>query len=126
PGWGGLVGALLSLPLGLRLGSGRTVIGAHLLSAAGVLALLVAAAVGPQPVVLILLCLGQALHGLAIGASNSHEMAYRQQITPDELQARTHTTMRWMNRAGGGLLAPVAAVLAARAGGPPGPAGGAA
>ncbi len=115
-GVGGLVGALLSLPLGLRLGSGRTVIGAHLLSAAGVLALLVAAAAGPQPAVLSLLCLGQGMHGLAIGASNSHEMAYRQQITPDELQARTNTTMRSMNRAVVVLLAPVAGVLAEQVG----------
>lgn len=115
-GVGGLGGALLSLPLGLRLGSGRTVIVAHLLSATGVVALLAAAAAGPQPLVLALLCLGQGLHGLAIGVSNSHEMAYRQQITPDELQARTNTTMRSMNRAVVVLLAPVAGVLAEQVG----------
>jgi len=56
------------------------------------------------------------MHGLAIGASNSHEMAYRQQITPDELQARTNTTMRSMNRAVVVLLAPVAGVLAEQVG----------
>ncbi|WP_022918489.1 MFS transporter [Ruania albidiflava] len=115
-GVGGLGGALLSLPLGLRLGSGRTVIVAHLLSATGVVALLAAAAAGPQPLVLTLLCLGQGLHGFAIGVSNSHEMAYRQQITPDELQARTNTTMRSMNRAVVVLLAPVAGVLAEQVG----------
>ncbi len=111
-GVGGLLGALLSLPVGLRLGSGRTVIGAHLLSATGVLTLLAAAAVGPHWAVLLLLGLGHGLHGFAIGLSNSHEMAYRQQLTPDELQARTNTTMRSMNRAVVVLLAPVAGLLA--------------
>lgn len=111
-GVGGLFGALASLPLGRLWGSGPTVIVAHLLSAIGVLALLLAQLPDPIWATLGLLCLGQLLHGFAIGASNSHEMAYRQLITPDELQARTNTTMRSMNRAVVVIVAPVAGVLA--------------
>ena len=111
-GVGGLSGALASLPLGRLWGSGPTVIGAHLLSAIGVLTLLLAQLPDPIGATLVLLCLGQLLHGFAIGASNSHEMAYRQLITPDELQARTNTTMRSMNRAVVVIVAPVAGVLA--------------
>ncbi|WP_147918103.1 MFS transporter [Ruania zhangjianzhongii] len=111
-GVGGLFGALASLPLGRLWGSGPTVIVAHLLSATGVLALLLAQVPEPVWATLVLLCFGQALHGFSIGASNSHEMAYRQLITPDELQARTNTTMRSMNRAVVVIVAPVAGVLA--------------
>jgi hypothetical protein len=35
--------------------------------------------------------------------SNSHEMSYRQLVTPDQLQARTNTTLRSFNRAAVGL-----------------------
>lgn len=115
-GIGGLLGALASLPLGRRLGSGRTVIAAHLISAGGVLLLLAAQGGGSTAAVLGLLCLGQALHGFAIGASNSHEMAYRQLITPDEMQARTNTTMRSINRSVIVVVAPLAGVLAERVG----------
>ncbi|MEZ5193427.1 MAG: hypothetical protein R2734_13620 [Nocardioides sp.] len=44
--------------------------------------------------------------------SNSHEMSYRQLITPDELQARTNTTMRSLNRAVIVIVAPLAGILA--------------
>ena len=117
-GVGGLFGALASLPLGRLWGSGPTVIVTHLLSALGVASLLLASASAPGPgwVAMVLLCLGQLLHGFAIGASNSHEMAYRQLITPDELQARTNTTMRSMNRAVVVVIAPVAGVLAEQVG----------
>jgi hypothetical protein len=47
-----------------------------------------------------------------MGMSNSHEMSYRQLITPDELQARTNTTMRSLNRAVMVVVAPVAGILA--------------
>ena len=59
-----------------------------------------------------LLMLGQGLYGLAMGMSNSHEMSYRQLVTPDELQARTNTTLRSINRAVIVVVAPVAGVLA--------------
>lgn len=44
--------------------------------------------------------------------SNSHEMSYRQLVTPDELQARTNTTMRALNRAVVVMIAPIAGMLA--------------
>ena len=56
--------------------------------------------------------LGQGLYGLAMGMSNSHEMSYRQLVTPDELQARTNTTLRSINRAVIVVVAPIAGVLA--------------
>jgi hypothetical protein len=56
--------------------------------------------------------LGQGLVGLAMGMSNSHEMSYRQLVTPDELQARTNTTLRSLNRAVVVVVAPIAGVIA--------------
>ncbi|SEE97125.1 MFS transporter [Ruania alba] len=111
-GVGALGGAMASLPLGRRLGSGGTVILTHALSTAGVATVLSAQYAGPDWFGIALLCTGQALHGFAMGASNSHEMAYRQAITPDGLQARTNTTMRSMNRAVVVLIAPLAGLVA--------------
>jgi hypothetical protein len=58
------------------------------------------------------LVLGQGLYGLAMGMSNSHETSYRQLVTPDELQARTNTTMRSLNRGVVVIIAPIAGILA--------------
>ena len=60
--------------------------------------------------------LGQACHGFGIGFSNSHEMSYRQALTPDALQARTNTTMRSFNRAVIVVVAPLGGLLAVQAG----------
>ena len=65
-----------------------------------------------RPPRVALLMLGQGLYGLAMGMSNSHEMSYRQLVTPDELQARTNTTLRSINRAVIVVVAPIAGVLA--------------
>ena len=59
---------------------------------------------------------GQAFHGFGIGFSNSHEMSYRQALTPDALQARTNTTMRSFNRAVVVVVAPLGGLLAVQAG----------
>ena len=59
-----------------------------------------------------LLAAGQGLYALAIGMSNSHEMSFRQLVTPDELQARTNTTLRSLNRAVMVVVAPLAGILA--------------
>ncbi|HEY5821396.1 MAG TPA: hypothetical protein VIT20_05445 [Propionibacteriaceae bacterium] len=48
--------------------------------------------------------------------SNSHEMSYRQTLTPDALQARTNTTMRAFNRAVVVVVAPLAGLLAVNTG----------
>ena len=58
------------------------------------------------------LAAGQLCHGWAMGTSNSHEMAFRQSRTPDELQARTNTTLRSLNRAVVVVVSPVAGLLA--------------
>lgn len=123
-GLGGIGGAMASRTVGLRIGNGRTVILAHAISTMGVLVLLAAmpvhqaASVEPNPQLpaVSVLFLGQALHGFAIGLSNSHEMAYRQSITPDAFQARTNTTMRSTNRAVIVVVSPVAGVVAAAVG----------
>ena len=62
------------------------------------------------------LAAGQLLHGWAMGLSNSHEMSYRQALTPDALQARTNTTMRSLNRAVVVVVSPLAGLLAVTAG----------
>lgn len=111
-GIGALFGAAASMPLGTRLGSGGTVIFGHALSTLGVLTLLTASVAPGRALLLVLLCLGQGLHGFAMGTTNSHEMAYRQSITPDGMQVRTNITMRSMNRAVVVVVAPLAGVLA--------------
>lgn len=123
-GLGGIAGALSSGAVGRRVGTGRTVILAHICSAVGVLVLISAglAADGwagngrSTAASAIILFTGMFLHGFGIGLSNSHEMAYRQSITPDRFQARTNTTMRSINRAVIVLVSPVAGFLAAATG----------
>lgn len=61
---------------------------------------------------MVVLAVGQGLFGLAMGMSNSHQMSYRQAATPDELQARTNTSLRSINRAVIVVVAPVAGILA--------------
>jgi MFS family permease len=113
-GIGALVGATITTRVGLLLGTGRTIIVCHVITTAGVL-VMVAAGVGLSewPSVAVLGA-GQLLYGLAMGMSNSHEMSYRQLITPDDLQARTNTTMRSLNRAVMVVVAPLAGSTADR------------
>lgn len=109
-GLGGIIGALCSRTAGEKLGNGRAVILSNVCSASGVLVLLAATVIaGSVPVLFV----GVFLHGFGIGLSNSHEMAYRQSITPDGFQARTNTTMRSMNRAVVVIVSPLAGILAA-------------
>ncbi len=123
-GLGGIAGALSSGAVGRRVGSGRTVILAHVGSAIGVLVLISAelaadgeAGNGRSTVAsAIILFTGMFLHGFGIGLSNSHEMAYRQSITPDRFQARTNTKMRSINRAVIVIVSPLAGFLAAATG----------
>lgn len=108
-GVGAVLGASITTAVGRRLGTGRTIIACHLLSAAGVALMALAGAVGGPAVVL--LAAGQALFGIASGMSNAHETSYRQLVTPDELQARTNTTLRSANRAVIVVVAPLAGLL---------------
>ncbi len=108
-GVGAVVGATITTRVGRRIGTGRTIILCHTITTVGVVAMFLAS---HAPAAVVLLGLGQALYGLAMGMSNSHEMSYRQLVTPDELQARTNTTLRSINRAVIVVVAPVAGVLA--------------
>lgn len=108
-GVGALVGATVTTAVGRRLGTGRTIIACHLLTTVGVAVMALAA---ESSYAAWVLGLGQAGYGMAMGMSNSHEMSYRQLVTPDELQARTNTTLRSLNRAVVVVVAPVAGFLA--------------
>lgn len=109
-GLGAVVGAMVTTWLGRRLGTGRTIIACHLTTTAAVVVLAMAAQGAAWAFAAVLL--GQALYGLAMGMSNSHEMSYRQLLTPDHLQARTNTTLRSFNRAVAMIAAPIAGMLA--------------
>jgi MFS family permease len=110
-GIGALLGATVTTRVGLLLGTGRTIIACDAISTGGVLVMF--AAGGSFPTwSFALLAAGQGLYALAIGMSNSHEMSFRQLVTPDELQARTNTTLRSLNRAVMVVVAPLAGILA--------------
>lgn len=111
-GVGAFVGASVTTRVGLRLGTGRTIIVCHLITAFGVIALVLAGQQMPRAGTVAVLVVGQGLYGLAMGMSNSHETSYRQLVTPDELQARTNTTLRSLNRAVVVVVAPAAGILA--------------
>jgi MFS family permease len=115
-GLGGLIGATTTTAGGRRLGTGGAIITAHAVTTAGV-GLMVLAGLGTDGwAAAAILGSGQACHGFGIGFSNSHEMSYRQALTPDELQARTNTTMRSFNRAVIVIVAPLGGLLADHAG----------
>ncbi|HEV8054948.1 MAG TPA: MFS transporter, partial [Nocardioidaceae bacterium] len=87
-GVGAFLGATVTTWVGRRLGTGRTIIVCHLITALGVIALVLAGQEMAPAGTVAVLVVGQGLYGLAMGMSNSHEMSYRQLVTPDELQAR--------------------------------------
>lgn len=118
-GVGGILGAITTGVGGRHLGTGGAIITAHVISAAGVCAMVLAGLGTRGWVAAGVLAAGQALHGFGIGFSNSHEMSYRQSLTPDRLQARTNTTMRSFNRAVIVVVAPLAGLLADQAGNRP-------
>lgn len=111
-GAGAVLGATITTAVGRRLGTGRTIILCHSIITCGVVAMVLAGEPASSAAAIALLMLGQGLYGLAMGMSNSHEMSYRQLVTPDELQARTNTTLRSINRAVIVVVAPIAGVLA--------------
>ena len=115
-GLGALLGASTSTSVGHRLGTGGAIICSHSVSALGVLVMLGAASAPAGWVGAAVLAAGQLCHGWAMGTSNSHEMTFRQARTPDELQARTNTTLRSLNRAVIVVVSPVAGVLADQVG----------
>jgi predicted MFS family arabinose efflux permease len=119
-GVGALLGAVMSTAVGQRLGTSGAIICSHSISALGVLVMLLAIWAPPGWWGAAVLAAGQLCHGWAMGTSNSHEMSFRQALTPDELQARTNTTMRSLNRAVIVVVSPVAGLLADNVGYGPG------
>jgi predicted MFS family arabinose efflux permease len=111
-GVGAFLGATASTRVGLWLGTGRTIIACHAITTGAVLVMVAADRPSPAWASIAVLGAGQGLYGFAIGMSNSHEMSFRQLITPDELQARTNTTLRSLNRALMVMAAPLAGILA--------------
>ncbi len=111
-GLGAVVGASITTWVGRRLGTGRTIIVCRLIEALGVLVLVLAGHGMTKAATIAVLVVGQVLWGLAMGMSNAHETSYRQLVTPDELQARTNTTLRSLNRAVMVIVAPLAGTLA--------------
>lgn len=115
-GVGGLFGAVVSTALGNRLGTGGAVICSYAATTVGVGIMLSAGLMATVWAAAALLSVGQLCHGWAIGMGNSHEMSYRQALTPDTLQARTNTTIRSLNRAVLVVVSPVAGFAADRFG----------
>jgi MFS family permease len=111
-GAGAILGTTVTTWVGRRMGTGRTIIVCHLVTALGVIAIVLAGQDMTAPGTVTVLVVGECLYGLAMGMSNSHQMSYRQRITPDELQARTNTTLRSINRGVIVVVAPLAGVLA--------------
>jgi MFS family permease len=115
-GVGGVVGATTSTAGGRRLGTGGAIIAAHVVTTVGVVLMALAGLGTNSWAAAAVLGLGLACHGFGIGFSNSHEMSYRQALTPDALQARTNTTMRSFNRAVVVVIAPLGGLLAVQSG----------
>ena len=111
-GLGALAGATVTTRVGLWLGTGRTIIACHAITTVAVLVMVAAAWPSSGWLSVVVLGAGTGLYGLAMGMSNSHEMSFRQLLTPDELQARTNTTLRSLNRAVMVIAAPLAGILA--------------
>lgn len=111
-GIGAVVGAAVTTRAGLLLGTGRTIIACHAITTASVLVMVAAGGTSTTWASVTVLGAGVGLYGLAMGMGNSHEMSFRQLLTPDELQARTNTTLRSLNRAVMVIAAPLAGILA--------------
>jgi MFS family permease len=111
-GVGAALGAAVTTRVGLVLGTGRTIVACHLITTVSVLVMVAAGEASNAWTSAVVLGTGVGLYGLAMGMSNSHEMSFRQLLTPDELQARTNTTLRSLNRAVMVITAPPAGYLA--------------
>ncbi|GAA1430476.1 MFS transporter [Microlunatus lacustris] len=115
-GAGALGGAASSTAVGHRLGTGGAIICSYTASAAAAGVMILAGLGTTTWAAAAILGAGQLGRGWAMGVSNSHEMSYRQALTPDALQARTNTTMRSLNRAVLVVVSPVAGLVADRIG----------
>jgi predicted MFS family arabinose efflux permease len=107
-GVGALVGATVSARIGRAVGTRGAIVTAHAVSTVAVLVMATAGLGTTGWAAALVLGAGSAGHGWAMGLSNSHEMSYRQRLTPDALQARVNTTMRSFNRTVIVVVAPLA------------------
>ena len=132
-GIGSVVGTLLSLRIGERWGTGKTVVIARLVQPAALALIafspLVAAAVASGPLndraagfptdwpvalwaAFAVAAGGQFLFWLSMGVEGPLEMGYQQAVTPDKLIARMSATKRSVNRGMIVLGAPLGGALA--------------
>ena len=115
-GLGAMAGAALASMAGRMVGTGGAIIVAYSAASLGVLVMALSGVGTSGWSAAAVLGAGFACHGFGMGLSNSHEMSYRQRLTPDALQARVNTTMRSFNRAVIVVVAPLAGLLADRLG----------
>ena len=115
-GVGALAGVALTSVTGRRVGTGGAIMVAYAASSVGVLVMAMSGFGTSGWAAAAVLGAGFACHGFGMGVGNSHEMSYRQRVTPDALQARVNTTMRSFNRAVIVVVAPLAGLLADRLG----------
>lgn len=108
-GIGALLGSSVAGRLGRRFGTGRVVVACWALNT---IAYAVVAVAPGRSVGGVVLGIGEFLLGLSMGAENANSLGYRQAITPDELQGRTNTTIRSVNRAVVVIGAPLGGLLA--------------
>ncbi|MBO0811558.1 MAG: MFS transporter, partial [Microlunatus sp.] len=113
-GVGSLIGALSAVRLGNAVGPGWAVIGCRGFDAVGWAIVALSPAAGWLG--WFSFGLGQFVIGLGMGASNTHEMGYRQMVTPDQLQGRINAIGRSTNRAMIVIGAPLGGFLGEAAG----------
>ncbi|MBA3333105.1 MAG: MFS transporter [Actinobacteria bacterium] len=89
---GTVVGAVLSGRIARRFGIGRTIVWAALLTNIGILAVPLAPPSRPEPVLMV----GFLLGGLFGNIFNVNQLSLRQSITPERLQGRMNSVVRFM------------------------------
>ena len=89
---GTVVGAILSGRIARRFGIGRTIVWAALLTNIGILAVPLAPTGRPEPVLMV----GFLLGGLFGNIFNINQLSLRQSITPERLQGRMNSVVRFM------------------------------
>lgn len=111
-GLGSILGAVSSSAGGRRFGTGGAIITAQSMTAVGVGVMALAGVGTVSWAAAAVLAVGQTFFGFGLAFGNSHQEGYRQAVTPDELLARTVTTMRSFNRAILVVAAPLGGLLA--------------